>query len=236
MPNHVTNNLTVKGTEKEVKEVFDILRSKDEKNGEVTFDNFAPMPKELEGTNSPSNEPNWYDWAIKNWGTKWGAYDGIIGDEVITFLTAWATPAPAIQKLSALYPNVEIVVEYADEDFSYNVGRYNYKGGEVIDEFAPNGGSYEAVKMALEIQGGADYYFFEMFEDNNLDTVEKIEADEFATAIIKIAYEDNYNPDGNYDEPYLIAVGECIKKLAIVDENFELAKAITDAIELEQKK
>ena len=233
MPNHITNNLTVKGSDKDVAEVMEIL--KDDEGG-ITFDNFAPMPAHLKGTNSPSDAPNWYDWSIENWGTKWGAYDGqIVADDMVTFLTAWSTPAAAIQKLSAKYPKVEIFVEYADEDFSYNIGSYIYKNGKVLKEIAPKGGSYEAIKMALDIQGGGDYYFFEMFEDNDLDTVEKIEADEFATAIIRIAYEDNYNPDGNYDEPYLIAVGECIKKLAIKDENFELAKAITDAIELAQK-
>ena len=34
-------------------------------------DHIKPMPEELKGTTSPSDSPNWYDWACEHWGTKW---------------------------------------------------------------------------------------------------------------------------------------------------------------------
>jgi len=44
---------------------------------------------------------NWYDWAIKNWGTKWGVYDVTEwkGNK-ISFNTAWSPPIPIIEALS----------------------------------------------------------------------------------------------------------------------------------------
>lgn len=59
---------------------------------------------------------NWYDWAIRNWGTKWGAYD--ITDwegDTITFFTAWSVPEPVYEELSNLFPKAEFEVKYADE-------------------------------------------------------------------------------------------------------------------------
>jgi len=73
------------------------------------FATFAPMPEELVNTVSPSPAPNtaliekygvdnWYDWSVKNWGTKWDAADGemtlVDGGKrgVGVFLTAWSPP------------------------------------------------------------------------------------------------------------------------------------------------
>jgi hypothetical protein len=33
---------------------------------------------------------NWYDWAYKNWGTKWGCYDHELDGNTIRFSTAWS--------------------------------------------------------------------------------------------------------------------------------------------------
>lgn len=58
-----------------------------------------PMPDELKGTSSPQDSPNWHDWRLANWGTKWDVrYDSLkihsMSDTSITvqFDTAWSPP------------------------------------------------------------------------------------------------------------------------------------------------
>ena len=81
----------------------------------------------------------WYPWAIKNWGTKWNAYSVEFGNRFCTFQTAWSHPAPVFKKLSEMNPDIEITVEYADEDIGSNCGIVTYSGGRVLSEnIAPN--------------------------------------------------------------------------------------------------
>jgi hypothetical protein len=70
----------------------------------------------------------WYDWNVRNWGTKW---DVGVGDDneypdtelmeedetslAYRFNTAWSPPLPAIEALSAQYPDVEFNLSYEEE-------------------------------------------------------------------------------------------------------------------------
>lgn len=71
---------------------------------------------------------NWYDWNVRNWGTKWdvAVRDGedypetelMEEDETslaYRFNTAWSPPLPAIEALSAQYPDVEFTLSYEEE-------------------------------------------------------------------------------------------------------------------------
>ena len=96
------------------------------------------------------------DWSIGNWGTKWNAYDFCEYDAEngnIEISTAWSAPHPILQKLSEMYPDIEIEHKWADEDLGYNCGERNYKNGEIIFENVPHGGSKEAYELAADIQG-----------------------------------------------------------------------------------
>jgi len=96
--------------------------------------------------------PTWYEWCIKNWGTKWDTYDGgSIDDHSCCFNTAWSTPFPAMVALSKMLPDCEVEVEYADEDYGSNCGRYTLKNGEVESSYRPDG--EEALMFALEVWG-----------------------------------------------------------------------------------
>ena len=118
--------------------------------------------------------------------TKWGAYDGYkIDDTTVFFLSAWGTPFNGMVTLSEKFPEVEIVVNYSDEDFGYNVGQYNIKNGDITTENTPKGGSIEALKMAIEIQGREDYYLGEIFYDIEIEDME----DEFYSNIVLLAIE-----------------------------------------------
>lgn len=100
--------------------------------------------------------PTWYDWAINNWGTKWNAYgygedaiDYHDGD-MLYFQTAWAAPHPVLEKLSKMFPDIELEHEWADEDIGQNCGRYSYQNGERIEEYCPESEA-EAVEFACKL-------------------------------------------------------------------------------------
>lgn len=73
----------------------------------------------------------WYDWCIKNWGTKWNSYSNETLDEnTIQFDTAWSRPEPILKKLAEMYPSLKIEHWWADEDIGYNTGHIVYENGE----------------------------------------------------------------------------------------------------------
>jgi hypothetical protein len=111
---------------------------------------------------------NWYDWAVNNWGTKWGAYDTEeVSSNELRFLTAWATPYKALLLLSEKYPDITIDVSFADEDFGHNTGRYQILNGVNIMANVPDGGSLEAYEIAVSVLGGENigWYLSEKLED-----------------------------------------------------------------------
>lgn len=74
---------------------------------------------------------NWYDWHIKNWGTKWNVGEAELIDEdykTICFQTAWSTPEGIFRELSKY---TKVVVVYADEDIGSNYGIDIYENGEL---------------------------------------------------------------------------------------------------------
>lgn len=95
--------------------------------------------------------PTWYEWCTKNWGTKWNACSCSEVNEnskTISFQTAWSTPFPVIQKLSEMFPSIEVQTEFADEDIGNNCGQYTFKGGELKSVWQPT--DEETNKEALE--------------------------------------------------------------------------------------
>lgn len=91
---------------------------------------------------------DWYDWAVAKWGTKWNSSDVDVEDSDITFTTAWSPPRPVIEKLSELFPSIEIThiyfepgTELAGEDVYYggnpvvnNLFDANEEGYRIIEE------------------------------------------------------------------------------------------------------
>jgi hypothetical protein len=149
MPNWVTNKVVIIGTAERITEIVALLKGEDDSN--FDFNKVIPMPGEIKNTTSPCpknvfliakyGSDNWYDWAHKNWGTKWNP--SAQGEPHINtkgtratyfFATAWSTPAPVIEKLAEKFPDVQIKVWYADEDRGQNVGWYTFKNGELDGE------------------------------------------------------------------------------------------------------
>lgn len=96
--------------------------------------------------------PTWYEWHIDKWGTKWNAYDSSLSDNFIEFQTAWNAPIPVVDRLASLFPEVELIHKWADEDTAYNCGERQYVNGKLHSEFSPNGGSKEAYELAFDLR------------------------------------------------------------------------------------
>lgn len=96
----------------------------------------------------------WLEWRREKWGTKWNAYDNsIVDDNTIQFDTAWCFPEPVIKKLSGIYPELEVRIQWSDEDTGCNTGDITYLNGTIISggEFQNN--SNEAYEMYVLLHG-----------------------------------------------------------------------------------
>lgn len=105
-----------------------------------TFDEWADIGDRYLKNKEQYGFTTWYEWCIHNWGTKWNACDPAWENEnIIHFETAWAMPGPIYLELSRLYPDISIVVDYADEDLGCNCGQAEYSNGReninYIDDF-----------------------------------------------------------------------------------------------------
>jgi hypothetical protein len=136
MPNWCNNNIKITGPKKDIDKI-----ERHAKKGDLL--NFMyPMPKELDGTQSPANEDNkklnakrkekygfdcWYDWRVANWSTKWDVdvYDGSIVRKKITegrlkgqhqitfgFDSAWAPPVNCYSEYCYNNPKIDLVSTY----------------------------------------------------------------------------------------------------------------------------
>ena len=145
MPNWVFNHLTIDGSEEDINKVKAQVgavvkrkyKSADEVNEEVdeepifSFMNILPPPEDkldeyhavhgyTGGEKTGDTEYNWYNFNVREWGTKWDARDVDLLEEHKTSLhykfdTAWSPPTPVIEKLAQQNPNLNITLEYREE-------------------------------------------------------------------------------------------------------------------------
>ena len=157
MPNHITNNLKLMDDENETnyehnqKVMAEIVALMKTDKSEFDFNVLIPYPKHFADADKAARDHevangSWdtrpkdgfnqggYEWCCDNWGTKWNAYEVAVTKwDGIYFDTAWATPEPIFRELSKRFPDVTLVVEYADEDIGHNCGTMYYTNGKVSD-------------------------------------------------------------------------------------------------------
>ena len=125
MPNHVYSVISLPTLTKKQK---GILEKIEEAGGLCRY--YKPMPKGLENTTAPKDKPNWYDWALDNWETKWGCYDFIVEDEAIYYTSAWSPIGENIIDMFAKdFPNFM----YSWEEEQEYGSEIEYSNGEWID-------------------------------------------------------------------------------------------------------
>lgn len=99
---------------------------------------------------------DWYDWRIKNWGTKWNAYEvEFDGDCRLSFQTAWNRPEPIFEALTRKYPDHTFTWTWADEDMGINCGAITRADGQHTI-YQPDSNSHEAYELYVKCWGDSD--------------------------------------------------------------------------------
>ncbi len=120
MPNWCDNQVTITGPNSVIDQIEKIVKEDDSHENTGLLNFFHPMPKQLEGTTSPSSSADkpqpmvegfdcWYDWRVEKWSTKWEVCefygvdkqaDALIGHSTISFgfSSAWSPPIGAYEQ------------------------------------------------------------------------------------------------------------------------------------------
>jgi hypothetical protein len=124
-----------------------------------------------------------------------------------------------------MFPEVTFEVKYADEDFGYNVGEFVLFGGEVVSENIPDGGSVEALEIAMNIQYGTPDEYFDCNQDIFNEYIDdEDELNDYVLTMIDVAYKHGIYPEVDCNFHKLVL--ERFKEIALEDENFELVIVI----------
>lgn len=98
---------------------------------------------------------NWYDWAIKHWGTKWDVYK--IGEwqkeenkAAITFQSAWSPVNKVIQVLSERFPKLTFTLKFADEGGGF-LGYETFSEGQLADQADVEWDSKDGIELREEL-------------------------------------------------------------------------------------
>ncbi len=141
MPNWCENTLTVKidNADEVIKEITS------EEN--LDFSLIVEVPDtpayrneyEVSQDEIRNDDTFWYDWNIKNWGTKWNASDSHIewvddSHFIIAFQTAWSPPTPIVYALSEKYPNAVVGLEYREYGMDFEGVLICQNGKTLVDE------------------------------------------------------------------------------------------------------
>ena len=114
MPNWCDNQVTITGPNSVIDQIEKIVKEDDSHENTGLLNFFHPMPKQLEGTTSPSSSADkpqpmvegfdcWYDWRVEKWSTKWEVCEfyGVNrqGDTIsFGFSSAWSPPIGAYEQ------------------------------------------------------------------------------------------------------------------------------------------
>ena len=143
MPNHITNCIVIRGEGKNLDDLRLKVIKFNPKSQSLYFDFNELIPQPANMFNGDLGEaerkqckqegrPNWYDWNVANWGTKWNAYDykehhfkwsETGGVWAFEFLTAWCPPEPIFQAIEKLGFKVGGLWKDEGDDMIHTINR-----------------------------------------------------------------------------------------------------------------
>mgnify|MGYP002630036501 CR=1 FL=1 len=149
MPNWCDNEVDITGDAEELKRFMAEASKPHPLHEEVVFlmDNLVPMPEELRDTQAPQDNPNWYNWRLANWGTKWDLgqengetqvyYEEGDTEAGLSYLTAWSPNQDFWANVSERFPKLTIDLRYVEEGMWF-MGQVIYEGGDIVAEIYHN--------------------------------------------------------------------------------------------------
>jgi len=138
MPNWCSNTLTIKGSPKELSK---LMKAVEITNSEETSEHFKSLFSCHRVIPRPASEnANWYNWNVDNWGSKWDLADVERQDSewesgalTYTFNTAWSPVPQVIEKLAKQNKKVTIKYEYWEGGSDY-WGEHTYEKGKEVEQ------------------------------------------------------------------------------------------------------
>ena len=141
MPNWCMNNLSImlregiKETDAHRATMQTLIAAAE---AETFLDTLCPMPKDLVDTTAPSQDLNWYNWRVENWGTKWDVTNSDHyqddGNTSFNFDSAWAPPTNALDFWSKANPDFLVQLEYWEPGMAF-VGCWDSDGTDDCYEY-----------------------------------------------------------------------------------------------------
>jgi len=148
MPNWCNNTITIRGDANKVKAIWDEAQKQ-----QGLLAAMVPQPEDMFHGNLGEAEraecvekgiPNWYDWNVSNWGTKWDV--GLEGLEYTVladgsaeisgwFDSAWAPPIEALNTFSEANQDLSVECFYLETGMCF-VGCWNSDSGDDYYEYA----------------------------------------------------------------------------------------------------
>ena len=148
MPNWCNNSISIQGSTETIKTLWEEAN----REGSGLLNAMKPMPKELEGTTSPTPDDkvqpkvdghdNWYSWRVENWGTKWDIdpkeglefTDNGDGTAQISgwFESAWAPPIEAYNTFVEDMDGCSLTADYHEPGMDF-AGFYDNGDDEYME-------------------------------------------------------------------------------------------------------
>ena len=142
MPNWCNNTITIRGSADKLKAIWDTAQKQD---GLLAA--LVPQPEDMFHGNLGETEraecvekgiPNWYDWNVSNWGTKWDV--GLEGLEYTVladgsaeisgwFDSAWSPPIDALSTFSEANEDCSVECYYLESGMCF-VGFWDSDGAD----------------------------------------------------------------------------------------------------------
>jgi hypothetical protein len=155
MPNHVANELIIKGESSTIKDFIRFARGtglhwkgsdKPEIVNDLELSHFVHPELNRRGkeltmpySDMATGEPMGYDWCIEHWGTKWGAYNVILKDESehgegeisYQFNTAWDTFSNRVSiAMASVFPTLRFDLTFFEPGMGFQGTRiWNHEAG-----------------------------------------------------------------------------------------------------------